>query len=146
MNGRYEASGMWGVRRTKRGAEPMAETILVVDDQPGARKVLAAELEDAGFQVVLAADGVEAWQQFRQASPDLVITDMVMPRSDGIDLLNRIRSHSEVPVLLFSAHGSVEAAVTALKSGADDFVSSETFHDDWLASVVGNGPVAAAYQ
>jgi DNA-binding NtrC family response regulator len=114
----------------------MGQTVLVVDDQAGARRVLATELEDAGFAVTVASNGLEAWERFCEEAPDLVITDMVMPRSDGIDLLGRIRSRSEVPVILFTAHGSIETAVTALKAGADDFVSSSNFDVDGLVGLV----------
>jgi len=114
----------------------MSERILVVDDQPLARRVLATELEDAGFDVVVAGDGREAWERFCTDAPDVVITDMVMPRSDGMDLLSRIRAQSEVPVILFSAHGSIETAVAALKGGADDFVSSSDFDVDRLVQMV----------
>ncbi len=114
----------------------MSERILVVDDQPLARRVLATELEDAGFEVIIAGDGREAWERFCADAPDLVITDMVMPRSDGMDLLSRIRARSECPVILFSAHGSIETAVAALKGGADDFVSSSDFDVDRLVQMV----------
>ena len=102
----------------------MRSSVLVVDDRQSSRRALAAELEDAGFEVIEAEDGSHGWSQFRAHTPDLVITDMVMPNSDGIDLLTRIRARSEVPVVVFTAHGSIEAAVTALKSGADEFVAS----------------------
>jgi DNA-binding NtrC family response regulator len=114
----------------------MSERILVVDDQPLARRVLATELEDAGFDVIVACDGREAWERFCADVPDVVITDLVMPRSDGMDLLSRIRAQSEVPVILFSAHGSIETAVAALKGGADDFVSSSDFDVDRLVQMV----------
>lgn len=118
------------------GCHAMPGTILVVDDQVLARRVLATELEDAGFDVIVAGNGREAWERFCHHRPDLVITDMVMPRSDGIELLGRIRERSEVPVILFSAHGSVETAVAALKSGADDFVSSTSVDVDKLVARV----------
>jgi DNA-binding NtrC family response regulator len=103
----------------------MRGTILVVDDQRGVRLALASELEEAGYDVVEAADGKEAWNLFCEASPELVITDMVMPRSDGMDLLGRIRSCSDVPVIMFTAHGSIESAVSAVKEGANEFISSD---------------------
>jgi DNA-binding NtrC family response regulator len=102
----------------------MRSRVLVVDDRRSSRQALAAELEDAGFDVIEAEDGSHGWSRFCARAPDLVITDMVMPGSDGIELLTRIRSRSKVPVVVFTAHGSVEAAVTALKRGADEFVAS----------------------
>lgn len=102
----------------------MGNRILIVDDHARARKALAAELGDAGYTTLEAEDGERAWECFRNDPPDLVITDMVMPRSDGIDLLARIRSRSDVPVIMFTAYGSVSSAVSALKAGADEFVAS----------------------
>jgi two-component system nitrogen regulation response regulator NtrX len=110
--------------------------VLVVDDHVRPRRALATELEDAGFGVVQASDGAEAWEQFRQHPPDVVITDMVMPRSDGLDLLSRIRSCSDVPVILFTARGSVASAATAFKAGADDFVSSPDVEVEGLVALV----------
>ncbi len=113
----------------------MRHTVLVVDDQMRPRRALATELEDAGFTVLQAADGVEGWESFLRDRPDLVITDMVMPRSDGLDLLGRIRAQSEVPVVLFTAHGSVESAICALKAGADEFVVSPDVDVDELVNL-----------
>lgn len=109
----------------------MRGTVLVVDDQSGARAALAAELADAGYLVFEASDGDEGWRVFRDREPDLVITDMVMPRSDGIELLNRIRGVSDTPVVVLTAYGSIESAVSAVKAGAADFLSSsQTGADD----------------
>jgi DNA-binding response OmpR family regulator len=88
------------------------------------RQALCIELVDAGFKVVEAANGEEALEQFRASNPDVVITDLVMPECDGQQLLERLKSESDVPVLLFSSQGSVQSAVAALKSGANDFLSS----------------------
>ena len=112
----------------------MSETVLVVDDQPKPRRLLCAELEEAGFRVVQAADGEEAWRSFCAATPDAVVTDMAMPRCDGLELLRRIRSQSDVPVIVFSGYGSVESAADAFKAGADDFVSSLDLENEELVS------------
>ncbi len=102
----------------------MRGTVLLVDDQPLPRQALANELTDAGFRVIQASDGEEAWLRFAESPPDVVITDMVMPRADGLELLSRIRERSEVPVILFTARGSIQNATAAIKSGAQDFVAS----------------------
>jgi len=107
----------------------------VVDDRRSSRRALAAELEDAGFEVIEAEDGSHGWRRFCSRTPDLVITDMVMPNSDGIELLTRIRARSEVPVVVFTAHGSIDAAVTALKRGADEFVASSDVEAEELVGV-----------
>lgn len=114
----------------------MLGKVLVVDDLERARRALASELTDAGFDVVEAEDGIDAWEQFRVHRPDAVVTDMVMPNSDGIDLLGRIRSQSDVPVILFTARGSIQTAALAFKGGADDFVASDEVEIDDLVSAV----------
>ncbi len=110
-------------------------TVLVVDDQRGARRVLASRLESAGFEVVQAADGVEAWEEFQRREPQLVITDMAMPHSDGIDLAGRVRECSDVPIIVFSAYGSVPSAVSAVKAGANEFLSSADLDVDALVQL-----------
>ncbi len=129
----------------------MRGTILVVDDRARARRALANELEDAGFAVIEAGDGEEAWERFLGDAPDAVITDMVMPRSDGLELLSRIRSRSDVPVILFTARGSVESTAAAFKRGADDFISSpdmsvESLVDTISRAVRGRRPSSDASQ
>ena len=113
----------------------MQSSVLVVDDRRSSRRALAAELEDAGFEVIEAEDGSHGWSRFCARAPDLVITDMVMPNSDGIERLTRIRARSEVPVVVFTAHGSIDAAVTALKRGADEFVASSDVEAEELVGL-----------
>jgi DNA-binding NtrC family response regulator len=116
----------------------MRGTVLVADDQPRARRALANELRDAGFDVCEAENGEQAWDRFRGRRPDVVITDVVMPRSDGLDLLGRIRQVSEVPVILFTAHGTPQAATAAFKRGADDFVCSPDVEIEELVDLIAN--------
>jgi two-component system response regulator PilR (NtrC family) len=111
-------------------------TVLVVDDQERARELLGAELADAGFSVLSAADGEEAWKTFCQSGAEVVVTDMAMPRCDGIELLRRIRTRSDVPVIVFSGHGSIGSASEAFKAGADDFVNSLDIEIDQLVALV----------
>lgn len=105
-------------------AEPQ---VLVVDDRSEARALIASDLAEAGFRVVQAEDGNAGWRSFRRAEPDLVVTDLRMPRADGIDLLGRIRSISSVPVIILTAYGDVPTAVAAMKGGAQEFFN---FPDD----------------
>jgi len=113
-------------------------TVLVVDDQKRPRDLLSAELEEVGFTVITAEDGEEGWQRFCQAGVSVVVTDMSMPRCDGIELLRRIRSRSDVPVIVFSGHGSVESTAEAFKAGADEFVNSLDMEIDDLVALVRN--------
>ena len=115
---------------------PTATRVLVVDDLDRARRALAHELADAGFDVLEAADGLQAWEQFRTHRPDAVVTDMVMPHCDGIELLAKIRSQSDVPVIVFTARGSIQRAAQAFKEGADDFVASDEVGVDALVATI----------
>jgi DNA-binding NtrC family response regulator len=114
----------------------MRGRVLVVDDQLRARRVLVNELEDAGFEVSEARDGVDGWKAFQHRGPDVVITDMVMPRSDGLELLSRIRACSETPVIVFTAHGTAQTATSAFKLGAEDFVCSPDVEIDELVALI----------
>jgi DNA-binding NtrC family response regulator len=101
--------------------------VLLVDDRAEARALVAGDLAQAGLAVVEARDGLEAWTRFRAESPDLVVSDLRMPRADGIELLRRIRGISSVPVILLTAYADVATAVAGMKEGAQEFF---TFPDD----------------
>ena len=80
-------------------------TILFADDNKNIREYCRAALEDEGYRVVLARDGIEAFQVFRSETPDLAILDISMPRASGLDALEQIRGLAPtVPVILFTAH------------------------------------------
>ena len=97
--------------------------ILVVDDEAGIRSFLSAALEGEGHEVSEAADVAGALEQIGRGSFPLVITDLRMPGADGMDLVRRLRSEQpEVQVIVITAHGSVDAAVEAMKLGAFDFL------------------------
>jgi DNA-binding NtrC family response regulator len=114
----------------------MRGNVLVVDDQLRARRLLVTELRDAGFEVCEAGNGDDGWDEFVRRRPDVVITDMVMPRADGLELLRRIRSRSETPVIVFTGFGTPQTAASAFKSGADDFVCSPDVEIDDLVALV----------
>ncbi|MDQ3655346.1 MAG: response regulator [Chloroflexota bacterium] len=81
-------------------------TILIVDDEPFIVDLLALALEDEGYQVSRAYDGEQAWSSVCKRRPDLIISDVSMPRLDGLDLLNRLRQRrglARIPVILMSA-------------------------------------------
>ena len=97
--------------------------ILIVDDEPKMRRVLEIMLQKMQHRVVSAANGREALEQFRRSSVDLIITDLRMPDMDGIELLAQLRAEqSDVPVIVITAHGTIETAVTAMKQGAFDYI------------------------
>ena len=97
--------------------------ILVVDDEPKMRRVLEIMLQKMGHRVLVAANGVEALAQFQAQGADLVITDLRMPEMDGIALLAALRAQgSDVPVMVITAHGTIETAVAAMRHGACDYI------------------------
>jgi len=98
--------------------------ILVVDDEEAMREVLEMRLQEWGFDVRLAGDGLEAQEQAQDYDPDIVISDVVMPELSGLDLLRSLKAdRPDRPVLLVTAQGSIDLAVEAMKQGAQDFVT-----------------------
>ncbi|MFZ5891723.1 MAG: sigma-54-dependent transcriptional regulator [Myxococcota bacterium] len=103
---------------------PERKQILVVDDEPNLRRVLTAQLERDGCDVHTAEDGEQALAILREHHVDLVITDLRMPKLDGMELLRRVVAmDEELPVVMLTAHGTVDNAVEALKTGAFDYIT-----------------------
>jgi DNA-binding NtrC family response regulator len=104
--------------------------IVVVDDDSSVRRVLKMQLEEAGYDVELAADGDEARGIIDERRPKLVITDLRMPCSDGLDLLRHINEgQRETTVIIITAFASVDTAVAAMKAGAYDYISKPIDYD-----------------
>ena len=102
----------------------MKLTILVADDEKNIREGLREALALDGYDVVLAADGKEAWDAVSKGDIDLVITDLKMPHMSGEDLLRNISSQfPTVPVIILTGHGTIESAVQAMHDGAYDFLT-----------------------
>lgn len=98
--------------------------VLVVEDDAAMREVLKLRLQQWGFQVLLASDGQQASQLVENRHPDIVLSDVVMPEMSGLQLLRVLRgSNQNRPVILITAHGSVDVAVEAMKQGAHDFLT-----------------------
>jgi nitrogen regulation protein NR(I) len=98
--------------------------VLIVDDEVNIRKVLAAMLKREGYEVTTAGDGEQALAAMQRAAIDVVVTDLVMPRLGGLELLKRLSAdYPDVPVIFITAHGTVDSAVAALKAGAFDYIT-----------------------
>jgi DNA-binding NtrC family response regulator len=107
--------------------------ILVVDDEPAQREMVSGFLKKQGFDVSTAESGVKALQLFRQDSIDLILTDQKMPNMSGLDLLQAVRAiNPENPVILMTAFGSIEAAVSAIQGGATDYLTKPLHLDELL--------------
>lgn len=101
----------------------MAQTILVVDDDPHIREVICFTLQKAGMETMVARDGAEAFDQFRRRAPDLIILDVGMPEMDGLEVCRQIRKTSDVPILFLSARDEEIDRVLGLEIGGDDYVT-----------------------
>ena len=109
--------------------------VLVVDDEPQITRVLKTVLTSQGYQVRVAAEGESALSNVSEWRPELVITDLYMPRMDGVELCRRIRALSAVPIIVLSVKGEERTKVEALDSGADDYVTKPFGIDELLARV-----------
>jgi DNA-binding NtrC family response regulator len=100
----------------------MKRTILIAEDEEKMRRVLEVNLQDQ-YRVLLARDGEEALQIFKENEVNLLLTDMRMPGKDGVSLLHEVkRLRPEIPVILITAYGTIESAVNAMKEGAVDYL------------------------
>lgn len=105
--------------------------VLVVDDEPTMREILEIRLSSWGFDVLLAEDAESAGRLAEEERPDVVISDVVLPGISGIELLGQLKAGDpERPVILITAHGTIDHAVEAMKRGADDFLTKPIDHDD----------------
>ncbi len=102
---------------------PPRATILVVDDEPHARQLLQVNLASAGYRVLTAQDGQEALEIVRRELPDLVILDLMLPKMDGYTVCRRIRSFSNVPVIMLTARSSQVDLIHGFEVGADDYLT-----------------------
>ncbi len=99
------------------------DTILIVDDEKNYPLILSAVLEEEGFETLTANSGAEALEKLAESDVDLVLTDMKMPQMDGIELLESIKTRNpELPVVMMTAHGTVEKAVEAMQKGAYTYI------------------------
>jgi nitrogen regulation protein NR(I) len=115
---------------------PEKKQVLIVDDEPNLRKILAAQLSRDGYDVMTAEDGEQGLSMLREHHIDLVVTDLKMPKVDGMTLLREaLREDPELPVVMITAHGTVDTAVEALKTGAFDYLT-KPFDKDEVRQIV----------
>ncbi len=100
----------------------MAYKILVADDERDIRSVLRLYLEDAGYEVVEAADGLQALEALESQEIDLCLLDIMMPELDGYQVLKRVREGDDVPIIVVSAKGQDPEKILGLNLGADDYM------------------------
>ena len=118
------------------------QRVLVVDDDPGVRAMLSQSLDRSGYEVQIAVDGSEALCMIRDNQFNLVITDIRLPKVDGLQLLDEIKqSTPQIPVIVITGYGSVQNAVEAMQSGASDYLL-KPFSSEALQSAINRSGMA----
>ena len=103
--------------------ETPTATVLVVDDEPIVREVVATYLRREGYRALEAGDGVQARDLVERVKPELIVLDVMLPGIDGLELCRWIRARSEVPVIMLTARGEEADRIVGLDLGADDYVT-----------------------
>jgi two-component system KDP operon response regulator KdpE len=109
--------------------------ILVVDDERQITRMLRTSLQSSGYEVLVAANGAEAYACFEADRPDLIITDLAMPEMTGLDLTRAVRRLSQTPIIVLSVRDTDVMKVTALDEGADDYLTKPFSMPELLARV-----------
>ncbi len=110
-------------------------TVLVVEDSENIAKLVRMYLEEAGYRVLVAADGAQAIEIQAREHPDLMVLDLMLPKVVGFEVIRQVRQWSEVPVLMLTASDGPDDRVTGLESGADDYLT-KPFNPQELVSRV----------
>lgn len=113
----------------------MAETVLIVEDEPEFAALVDLWMVQAGYLTVTARTGPDALRRFYEDHPDLVILDVALPGLDGWQLLERLREFSRVPILMVTARGSEADKIRGLKLGADDYITKPLSFPELTARV-----------
>jgi two-component system KDP operon response regulator KdpE len=112
--------------------------ILVVDDEPQITRVLRTTLSSHGYEIRVANDAEAALDVVNDWLPELIITDLSMPNMTGLELTKKIRSKSEIPIIVLSVRGEERSKIEALDAGADDYVTKPFSMNELLARVRAN--------
>lgn len=116
----------------------MKNTILIVDDEIGALTLIGILLARGGFNVVKATDAKSALTMLDQSLPDLIILDVMMPETDGIQLSTILRQREDtktLPILILSARGDADSVMRGLQAGANDYLPKPILHHDLVTKV-----------
>ncbi|MGD9124645.1 MAG: response regulator [Desulfarculaceae bacterium] len=116
----------------------MAATILLVDDSPTILKMLELGLRQAGYQVITAQDGIDGLEKLKNQPVDLIVSDVNMPRMDGISFIAQVRQqpeNSHLPIIVLSTEAQVRDRNMGMKAGADLYLSKPVSQKDLVASI-----------
>ena len=100
----------------------MSSNVLVIEDDPGITRVVRLYLEQDGHHVLTASDGLSGLQTARQAKPDLIVLDLMLPRLDGMEICRALRERSDVPIIMVTARVSEADRLAGFDLGADDYI------------------------
>ncbi len=101
----------------------LSKTILIIDDERAIQNVMKAFLEDAGYTTILADDGLDGIEKFRQCNPDLVLLDLMLPKIDGFAVCELIRRESQVPIIMLTARDDDDSQIKGFDALADDYIT-----------------------
>ena len=122
--------------RIERQMKMHKAKILIIEDDPDGRRSVTEAIQDAGFEVTPAASGKEGVKLFQEGEFDAVLSDLVLPDFDGIEVLSQIiKMDSQMPVLIMTAYGSISSSVKALKTGAYDYITKPLDIDDLQSKI-----------
>jgi DNA-binding response OmpR family regulator len=110
-------------------------SILVADDDERILNFLSVRLKSAGYEVVTAGNGIQAVDQVREHTPDLVILDLMMPEMDGLEAMRELRAFSATPVIMLTARGADDEKIRGLKLGADDYLAKPFNPEELIARI-----------
>lgn len=110
-------------------------TILIIEDEHAISQVLRAYLEKAGYEANIVSNGDEAMSAFHDIQPHLVLLDIMLPGTDGWEILHKIRQTSNCPVIMLTALSDVQHRLTGLNDGADDYISKPFVGEEVVARV-----------
>lgn len=110
--------------------------ILIIEDEPGIRNFLKEGLEEEGYGITIASDGIKGIEKFHQAKPDLVLLDWMLPGMHGIDVCKEIRKHDqETPILFLTAKDTVKETIEGLRAGANDYIKKPFSFEELLERI-----------
>ncbi len=109
--------------------------ILIVDDERQITRMLRTSLQNSGYSVVIANDGLEGFERFQAERPDLIITDLAMPEMNGLELTQAVRRIADTPIIVLSVRDTDAMKVNALDEGADDYLTKPFSMPELLARV-----------
>lgn len=118
----------------------MSGKLLLVDDEPGLRRAVQEYLQESGFTVTVAGNATDGWELLQQETPDLIISDIMMPQVDGYEFLKQLRGDSRfasLPVVFLTARGMTSDRILGYQAGCDAYLA-KPFDPDELVALVEN--------